>query len=262
MQQITSRSNAKIKQVRALRQRKARQEAHLFLVEGIRHVGEAMDAGAVVESIFFAPEILKSEFAAGLIELQEKNGVACYSLPVDIFNDLTEKENPQGILAVVYQPEHRLEELKPDLSPWIVGLVSPQDPGNVGAILRTIDAVGASGLVVLDSGLDLFHPALVRASMGTLFWYPVIQAAFADFRAWAIEHAYHVFGSSAKADCGYLEARPYATPRILLLGSEREGLNDEQRRFCDRIVSLPMKGHASSLNLSVAAGVLLYSMLD
>jgi TrmH family RNA methyltransferase len=232
------------------------------LVEGIRHVGEAVEAGAVVESIFFAPEILKSEFAAELVERQEKNGVVCYSLPADIFNDLTEKEHPQGILALVRQPEYRLEELKPNLSPWVVGLVSPQDPGNVGAILRTIDAVGASGLVVLDSGLDLFHPALVRASMGTLFWYPVIQAAFADFRAWAVEHAYHVYGSSAKADCGYLEARPYAMPRILLLGSEREGLSDEQRRFCERIVSLPMKGHASSLNLSVAAGVLLYAMQD
>ena len=262
MQLITSRSNARIKQVRALRQRKARQETRLFLVEGIRHVGEAVEAGAAVESIFFAPEILKSEFAAGLVERQEKNGVACYSLPADIFNDLTEKEHPQGILALVRQPEHRLEELKPDSSPWVVGLVSPQDPGNVGAILRTIDAVGASGLVVLDSGLDMFHPALVRASMGTLFWYPVIQAPFADFRAWAVEYAYHVYGSSAKADCGYLEARPYATPRILLLGSEREGLNDEQRSFCERIVSLPMKGHASSLNLSAAAGVLLYAMLD
>lgn len=262
MQLITSRSNPRIKQVRALRQRKARQETRLFLVEGIRHVGEAVEANAEILSIFVAPDMLKSEFAAGLIEGQERQGVDCYSLPEEIFNDLTEKEHPQGILALVRQPEHRLEDLKPDMSPWIVGLVSPQDPGNVGAILRTIDAVGANGLVVLDSGLDLFHPSLVRASMGTLFWYPVIKAAFADFRAWAVLHSYHVYGSSTRADCGYQEARPYATPRILLLGSEREGLDDEQRRFCERIVSLPMKGHASSLNLAVAAGVLLYAMQD
>ena len=188
-------------------------------------LGEAVQANAAIESIFFSPDLLKSEFAINLIERQATEGVSCYSLPAEIFNDLVDKENPQGILALVRQPDWILENLEPGAFPWIVALVSPQDPGNVGSILRTIDAVGASGLVLLDSDLEPYHPSIVRASMGTLFWLPTVQASFSEFGAWATRHGYHIYGSSARADCDYLSARPYLSPRILLLGSEREGLN-------------------------------------
>jgi TrmH family RNA methyltransferase len=261
MELISSRNNPKIKQVRALHQRKARQEARLFLVEGIRHVGEAVEAGAAVEAIYYAPELLKSEFASQLVALQAKNGVACYATSPEVFKSLAEKENPQGILAVVCQPEHSLAELKPGIFTWGVAMVSPQDPGNLGAILRTVDAVGASGMILLESSVDIYHPAAVRASMGTLFWYPVVQAAFTDFQHWVSIHSYHVYGSSAHAKSDYLQARPYLTPRILLLGSEREGLTSAQQSVCESVVRLPMHGRATSLNLAVAAGILLYAML-
>ncbi len=261
MELISSRTNPKIRQVRALQQRKARQEARLFLVEGIRHVGEAVEAGAAVEAIYYAPERLKSEFASSLIEAQTKQGVACYATSPEVFDSLAEKENPQGILAVVRQPERRLVELDPRNFAWGVALVSPQDPGNLGTILRTVDAVGASGLILLESSVDLYNPAAVRASMGTLFWYPVVQASFGDFRVWANRYSYHVYGSSAHAEHDYLETRPYLKPRILLLGSEREGLTPAQQSICEGMVRLPMYGRATSLNLAVAAGVLLYAML-
>lgn len=261
MELISSRNNPKIKQVRALHQRKARQEARLFLVEGIRHVGEAVEAGAAVEAIYYAPELLKSEFASQLVALQAKNGVACYATSPEVFESLAEKENPQGILAVVSQPERSLAELKPGIFTWGVALVSPQDPGNLGAILRTVDAVGASGMILLESSVDIYHPAAVRASMGTLFWYPVVQAAFTDFQDWVSIHSYHVYGSSAHAENDYLQARPYLSPRILLLGSEREGLTAAQQSICESVVRLPMHGRATSLNLAVAAGILLYAML-
>jgi TrmH family RNA methyltransferase len=260
MELISSHSNPKIKQARALQQRKARQEARLFLVEGIRHVGEAVEAKAAVEAIYYAPELLKSEFAADLVARQADKGVACYATTPQVFASLAEKDNPQGILAVVRQPDHRLDELTPDNFPWGVALVSPQDPGNLGAILRTIDAVGASGLILLESSVDIYHPACVRASMGTLFWYPVVQASFSDFQSWVGGKGYHSYGSSAHAAQNYLEARPYRTPRILLLGSEREGLTAEQQSLCESVVRLPMAGRATSLNLAVAAGILLYAM--
>ena len=261
MELISSRNNPKIKQVRALHQRKARQEARLFLVEGIRHVGEAVEAGAAVEAIYYAPELLKSEFAFQLVDSQAKKGVACYATSPEVFESMAEKENPQGILAVVRQPERSLAELKPGIFTWGVALVSPQDPGNLGAILRTVDAVGASGMILLESSVDIYHPAAVRASMGTLFWYPVVQAAFTDFQDWVSIHSYHVYGSSAHAENDYLQARPYLSPRILLLGSEREGLTAAQQSVCESVVRLPMHGRATSLNLAVAAGILLYAML-
>jgi TrmH family RNA methyltransferase len=261
MELISSRANPKIKQVRALQQRKARQEARLFLVEGIRHVGEAVEAGATVEGIYYAPELLKSEFASELVAAQIKKGVACYATTPEVFDSLAEKENPQGILAVVRQPERGLSELDPGNFGWGVALVAPQDPGNLGAILRTVDAVGANGLILLENSVDIYNPAAVRASMGTLFWHPVVQASFTDFQVWANKNGYHVYGSSAHAENDYLQTRPYLKPRILLLGSEREGLTPTQQSLCEDVVRLPMHGRASSLNLAVAAGILLYAML-
>ncbi len=260
MDLISSRNNPKIKQVRALRQRKARQESRLFLVEGIRHVGEAIQAGAVIQAIYYAPELLKSEFAIKLIQEQAQAGVMCYATSVDVFDALAEKENPQGILAVAQQPDYRLDGLSPQNFPWGVALVAPQDPGNLGTILRTIDAVGASGLLLLESSVDVYHASAVRASMGTLFWYPVVPATFAAFTAWVGQYAYHVYGTSAHAVTDYREVRAYVKPRILLLGSEREGLTPEQTAICEQLVRLPMDGRATSLNLAVAAGVMLYAM--
>ena len=261
MELISSHNNPKIKQVRALHQRKARQEARLFLVEGIRHVGEAIEAKAAIEAIYFAPELLKSEFASELVANQANAGVACYATSAEVFDSLADKENPQGILAVIRQPEHHLAELNPGNFAWGVALVSPQDPGNLGAILRTVDAVGASGLILLESSVDLYNPAAVRASMGTLFWYPVVQSTFADFQSWVKINSYHVYGSSAHAENDYLQARPYLKPRILLLGSERAGLTAAQQSICESMLRLPMHGRATSLNLAVAAGILLYAMI-
>jgi len=231
------------------------------LVEGIHHVGEAVESGVEIEAIYYAPDRLKSDFARQLVADRAAAGSSCVAVSADVFDSFAEKENPQGILAVVRQPGRHLEDLDPENFPWGVALVAAQDPGNLGAILRTIDAVGASGLILLESSVDAYHPSAVRASMGTLFWHPLIQTSFAAFRAWAGAHSYHVYGSSARADCDYLDARPFLTPRILLLGSERTGLNVEQSQACEQIVRLPMRGRASSLNLAVAAGILLYAML-
>ena len=146
MSLITSRSNPKVKQACALQQRKACQASGLFLVEGIRHVGEAVEAGAPIDAIYYAPDLLKSEFGLQLVGSQEQAGIPCYALSPEVFASLAEKENPQGLLAVVRQVSTRLEQLNLHNFEWGVALVSPQDPGNLGTILRAIDAAGASGL--------------------------------------------------------------------------------------------------------------------
>ena len=140
-----------------------------------------------------------------------------------------------------------------------MALVSPQDPGNVGTILRTIDAVGADALFLLDGGVDLYHPTCVRASMGTLFWKPVVQAGFDEFISWAKGKGMQLIGTSAHAQTDYREVGLGESPWVLVLGSEQKGLSDEQIAACDVTVSMPMRGKVSSLNLSVAAGILLYA---
>jgi TrmH family RNA methyltransferase len=252
---IASPGNPLIKQARALHQKKARNESGLFLVEGIHHVGEVVEAGWDVESILYASDLLTSPFAHELI--------AHYSFkpqPVtaQVMESLADKENPQGIIAIVHQKKSQLKDIKPFKR--AVALVSPQDPGNVGTILRTMDAVDADTLLLLDGGVELYHPTVVRASMGALFWKPIIQTSFDEFIEWVRKGNYQLIGTSAKADVEYQTLVPQ-DPWVLLLGNEQKGLSKEHAAVCDVTVSLSMKGRVSSLNLAVAAGVLLYKFV-
>lgn len=259
---ISARSNPLAQQIRRLHQRKARQESGLFLVEGLHLVGEAMEAGWQVETLVYAPQLLTSAFGRRLVELQAQRGGRCAAFHADLFTSLAEKENPQGILAIVRQRQQALTELSPAKFRFGAALVSPQDPGNVGAVLRTLDAVGADGLFLLDGGVDVYHPSVVRASMGALFWKPAVSASFSEFVAWAREHGYSLIGSSAHAATSYRTLQWDGRSTILLLGSEQKGLTPEQKQACDVVVSIPMRGRASSLNLAVAAGILLYQMIN
>lgn len=258
---ITSRQNAKIKQIRALAQKKHRNAQGLFVVEGIRHVGEAVEAQARIEYLFYSPDLLTSDYAHNLITQLELTNVPVFQTTAEIITDLAEKDHPQGILAVVHQNLTPLDRLNPDNFSWGVAITSPQDPGNLGTILRTLDAAGADGLIVIEPAVDLFHPTAVRASMGTLFWKPVVYTSLEAFTAWLEPHPYQVYGTSAQGSSDYAQTA-YQRPAILMLGSERSGLSVEQSALCTNMLHLPMRGRATSLNLSVAAGVMLYHMAD
>jgi TrmH family RNA methyltransferase len=262
---ITSSGNPRIKQARALMRRKERDATGLCLAEGIFHVGEALaatEAGrATVEFILYAPDRLISEFGLGLVARAAAAGIPVYETAADVLAGVAEKDNPQGLLAVVRPRRYTLAELDAVYFPWGVALVAPQDPGNVGAVLRTIDAVGASGLLLLDGGVDALHPAAVRAGMGAVFHQPVVSASFADFLSWARAGGRQLIATSARGR-GDFRAADYALPLVLLLGSEREGLSAEQIAAADALVRLPMRGRTTSLNLAVAAGVLLYAIHD
>jgi len=210
-------------------------------------------------------ETLFSLLALGCVAVLDRavaDGTPCYETTADILASLAEKENPQGVIAVVRQLRVKLADLTSQNFPWGVAIVSPQDPGNVGTILRTIDAVGASGLILLNSGVDPYHPTAVRASLGSIFWHPIVSALFSEWSQWTQQQAYHIYGTSAKGSTDYKEVDVYKQPLIVLLGGEREGLSREQAAVCDQLVRLPMRGHVSSLNLAVAAGVMLYAVMD
>jgi len=267
MKNLFSRNNPKIKQIHhLLRQRKHRDSSRLFVVEGIRHVGEACAARAGVEYLCYAPEMLTSDFALQLVQQQSDLGIPCYAVEKGTFTGLVSKDNPQGILAVVRQPRLQLDSLSKGNFKWGVALVAPQDPGNIGSILRTIDAVGASGLLLLDDTVhnqfcaDPYHPSSVRASMGAICWYPLVSTTFVSFVTWAQAQGYHIYGTSAHATEDYLAVEQYEVPLILLMGSEREGLTSTQSATCDVMIRMPMKGRVTSLNLAVAAGVILYAI--
>jgi TrmH family RNA methyltransferase len=269
MTTLLSRNNPRVKQIRQLLgQRKERDSTGLFAVEGIRHVGEAVAAHASVEYLCYAPDLLTSDFAHQLIHDQSQLGIPCLALEPDTFTGLAGKDNPQGIIAVVRQPRLQLANLLADNFKWGVALVAPQDPGNIGTILRTIDAVGASGLLLLEDpannqySSDAYHPSSVRASMGAIFWHPIVSATFSEFTRWVKANGHKIYGTSAHASLDYRKVDCFTQPLILLLGSEREGLTASQSAICDVMLNIPMQGRVTSLNLAIATGVMLYSISD
>ncbi len=255
---LTSRQNPLIKKFHALQRRKERAKTGLFLVEGIHHVGSAIESDWEVEDMIYAPDLLTSDYARDLILASVERGISCHSASSDVFRSLTSKENPQGIIASAHQRDLAFSDAN-DFKRG-VAIVAPQDPGNLGTILRTLDAVGADGLILLDGGVDIYHPKVVRASMGAIFWKPVVRASFDDFLAWLQAQKYKLIGTSAHGteDLASLNFENW----ILLLGSEQKGLSPEQISACDALISLPMRGRGSSLNLAVAAGIFLYELME
>jgi len=256
---ITSQNNPRIKQIRALRQRKERDQTGLAFVEGIRIVAEAAALPDTIETLVVAPELLSSSFALELVQAQQSQGIPYLEVTPGVFDSLSAKEGPQGIGAVICQRWETLEHITlSDEFCW-VALDAVQDPGNLGTILRTCDAVGCSGLILLGQSTDPYDATALRASMGVIFTQRLVKASFADFAAWKQRHGYPVVGTSGAAASDYQSAA-YRFPTILLMGSERQGLSPDQQAACDLMVSLPMVGSANSLNLAVATGVMLYKL--
>lgn len=268
---ITSAANERIKNIRKLHERKARQESGLFLVEGLRIVAEAVEQGARLDTLVVAPELLKSTFGQQLAAQQAQHGVPVLEVSAEVFQRLSVKEGPQGIAAVVRQQwldlsavrlesAETLSQEKRSSGTW-VALDSVADPGNLGTILRTHDAVGGAGVILLDQSTDPYDPSAARASMGALFSQKLVRATFAEFAAWKRQSGLPIVGTSDKAKADYHVYR-YPPALVVLMGSERQGLQEQHLALCDEVVSIPMLGKSDSLNLAVATGVVLYEILN
>jgi TrmH family RNA methyltransferase len=257
---IASRNNPKVKAIRDLRHRKERERSGLFFVEGIHLVAAAIELCAAIELLVVAPDLLASRFARDLLREQRQRGVACLEVAVEVFESLASKETAQGIGAVVRQRWEALERVRPAGDCW-VALEAIHYPGNLGTVLRTGDAVGAAGAILLGPTTDPYDPAAVRASMGAIFAQRLVRAGLDEFAAWTRRHSCTVVGASPAAALDY-QSVTYRPPLVLLMGSEPRGLSDEGLGLCDTIVSIPMVGHNDSLNLSVAASVMLYEVFN
>ena len=257
---ISSITNSRIKYIRSLTHRQEREKSQLFFVEGIRIVAEAIQLHAEIHTIVYAPTLLKSQFGIDLVRQQEQQGLATLEVSADVFKSLSVKDGPQGLGAVVQQRWKSLDSIQGDEGLCWVALDAAQDPGNIGTILRTSDAVGCAGLLLLGQCADPYDPGALRASMGAVFSQRLVKASFAEFAQWKSEHKLTVIGTSDKGSVNY-RTPTYAGPLVLLMGSEREGLSPEQQAPCDTMVHIPMVGRSDSLNLAVATGVVLYEIL-
>jgi TrmH family RNA methyltransferase len=256
---ITSFSNATVKRLRSLRDKKARREEGLFLAEGLRIIAEARDSGRIPEIIAFSAEGGRHPLAAQIIAATEAAGGEAIETSPEILAKMSGKDNPQMLLAAYRQPETGLERIDRSAAPlWIV-VQALRDPGNIGTILRTGDAAGAGGLVLVDDCADPFSVEAVRASMGAVFTQAIAAARWADFIAWLRGGPGQLVGTSLKAATDYLDAR-YEPPCFVLIGNEQQGLPADYEAACDRLVKIPMAGRADSLNAAMAAAVMAFQV--
>jgi TrmH family RNA methyltransferase len=258
---ITSLTNPTIKSLRKLADRKERQESGLFLIEGLRIVAEALESQAPIESLVYAPDILSSEFGKSLVNIASTRSIPLVDVSPEVFISLSRRDGPQGIAAVVQQRWHNLVSITPQTKQTWVALESVQNPGNLGSVMRTAEAVGAAGVILLDQSTDPYDPSAVKASMGALFHLVVAKATFEEFKYWVRQHKVKVVGSSDKAEQDYLFTQ-YPDPCILLMGSEREGLNKDYLALCETVVRIPMIGSSDSLNLAIATSIILYQIFN
>jgi TrmH family RNA methyltransferase len=261
---ITSTHNPRFKALRALRLRKHRQREGLYLIEGIRIVEEALTGGAPVETLVYAPELLVSDRARALLDRVDADQRLAIS--GDLFRILSQRDEPQGIAAAIriQEPTPADIPLRDDL--LVIVAYQLRDPGNLGTIIRTADATGATAVVIVEPSVDLYDPQTVRATMGSLYALPIVHLAdegaltrwVEDLRAAGLPLL--VVASSAHAAQLHYEA-DYRRPLVLLVGSERNGLPQSVRGSADLQVRLPMSGRATSLNVAAATAALVYEIV-
>ena len=253
---ITSASNPLIKHIRSLAEKRARKREGLFVVEGQQPVWRAVESGWDIDRLVVAPDLIVNAAATAMIAKLGDQGVPIAHLSADLFTRISGRDGPAGIMAIVHT---RVQPLPPvgRSDNWLA-LHRIHNPGNLGTIIRTADAAGYAGIVLCGDCTDPFDPTAVKASMGSIFHVPIsIQPAFADVRAWVDAQQMRLVATSGYASVDHWTF-DWSPPVALLLGNEGDGLPPEIMAEADATVRIPMTGTAESLNLGVAASILMY----
>jgi RNA methyltransferase, TrmH family len=257
---VSSLHNERVKLIRSLEMRKARRETGLFVAEGTSLLLTAREAGFLPSILVFLAASRAAGVASELVRWAERGGAECLEVSAAVLAKLAGKDNPQNMLGVFEQRWASLPEAR-GVSPnalW-VALEAPRDPGNLGTILRTCEAVAASGVILIGHSCDPYSHEAVRASMGSIFNVPVVREEARPFLDWRAAWQGDVVGTHLEAEEDFRRTS-YRAPLLLVMGSEGPGLSAELARACSRLVKIPMAGRLDSLNLAVASALVLYEM--
>jgi TrmH family RNA methyltransferase len=258
---ITSLTNPLVKEARALATKKGRAETGLFLGEGLKLVTDALDGGWPVARMIHAAGADAERAIAAAARRVTAAGGDVTAVGAQVLQKITRRDNPQTVVGVFRQRLAALADVTPaPRALWVV-LEAVRDPGNLGTIVRTVDGVGASGVILVGETCDPFSVEAVRATMGSLFHVPLVRAALPDLLAWRGRWRGTVVGTHLAGTVDY-RAVDGAAPTLLVMGGEQRGLTDALAAACDTLVRIPMAGKADSLNLAVATGVMLYRLRE
>jgi TrmH family RNA methyltransferase len=245
--------------LRSLQTHQGRSRTGLYVIEGIRHLARAVEHNAPIESVFLDPSVLSNAFGRKLARRLRKRGVPGIRFSHQLYLDLTLAAEPQGIGAILRQKWTSLDEVRTRANSLWLAVESIESPGNLGTIIRTAEAAGATGVFILSRDCDPYDPATVRATMGSLFSHKLIPCSPHEFTNWAKSNGVAVVASSPAGLMDY-KALSYRFPAALIIGSEKRGLSTQVLEVADFVVRIPMHGGCDSINAAVAAGVLLFEM--
>ena len=231
----------------------------LFFIEGVRNFIMAVDHHASIDSLFYSEKLLTNPIARKLVRRLKRSGVPFARVSPEQFRRISRTERASGVGAIIRQRVGRLEQLDPATERCWTALSHVRSPGNLGTLIRTSAAIGGAGFVLLGDAIDPFNPAVVRATMGSLFKQKIVRASIAELSRWVRQNQIAVIGASPDGDESY-DRVGYKQPVVLMLGDERKGLSAEQRSLCDRIVRIPMVDGMDSLNVAVAGSLLMYEV--
>ncbi len=257
---ITSPQNHRIKDAARLRLSRHRTKQQRTLVDGIREIGRAVDAKVELVEVFVCRSLCQQSGGDTVLARIDKLGVPVWDVSPEVFSRLAFGKRHEGLVAVAHTPCPGLEQLHVADNALVAVACGLEKPGNVGAIIRSADAAGVDAVIVADPATDLFNPNCIRASLGTIFAKPVVEAAGSDALAWLRSNQFKLFAARLDADCAYSDV-DFRGRSAILLGSESSGLSKAWRDADVKPIGLPMHGTADSLNVSAAAAVLFYEAL-
>lgn len=245
--------------IRLTESRQLRDSTRTFLVQGIRNVIAAVENGFTVEQLFVSRILLKSAVGRNLVQRLKEQGVLPCRLTPEQFRPLCGDQRASGLAVIVRQRTLPLPRLLPAAADCWTVMTHVRSPGNLGCLIRSSAAMGASGFILVGHRIDPWNSAVARASMGAVFHQPIIRTHWNELIRWAGQHPLQIVGASADGtvSCSDFHFRP---PILLLLGNERKGLDRQQRQFAEHLVRIPMVPKSDSLNLSVAGAVMLYEI--
>ncbi|MGF6172999.1 TrmH family RNA methyltransferase [Ensifer sp. 4252] len=258
VKEVTSLTNPIIKDIKLLAQKKHRDETRSFMAEGLKLVIDALDLGWKIKTLIYAKaakgkphveQVAAKTFARGglVLEVSEK-----------VLSTITRRDNPQMVVGIFEQRYRALKEIRPQLGETYVALDRVRDPGNLGTIIRTADAAGASGIILVGETTDPFSLETVRATMGSVFAMPVVRASTDDFIKWQKQAGVKVVATHLAGSVDYRTIDYKSKPVVLLMGNEQAGLPEELAREAGALARIPQAGRADSLNLAIATGIMLF----
>jgi TrmH family RNA methyltransferase len=256
-EKISSLQNPRIKQLVKLRDRRPRDEAGVFLVEGYREIRRALEKAVPLTELYFSPEWFLGENEPALIAQAQAAGAQVFELTKDTFAKVAYRERPDGLLAVAPQWRRSLDDLKLPAKPLLLVVEAIEKPGNLGTILRGADAAGCDAVIVCDPVTDIFNPNVVRASTGVLFSVPLVVEESARVQGWLREKKIRSVATTPAADTLYTAA-DLRGPLAVIMGSEQYGLSEFWLKNADLPVRIPMAGQADSLNVAMATIITLF----